>query len=298
MINVRLALPHHRLAVARPASATSRVAQRRDRLRGQGRRLAGRSRRSTDVSASRRQGGRQAGLQQISSILGAQLELTPFTGQVLAVRQAVRQRTTSTVFAGVAVMNVKPAGIVARACDQTRARPTRRTPIKYVCGVKGIKIGGQRRRRLPHLLRSDGRAGRRAARRASRSSIRRAATSTATASPTTTTCPGRTRSCSRANLVVYLPSAPRSRLVDRSTQGRRRSCRRRRRRSRSTSAPACWTRPSARRSGRTARSPGSSRPPGGIAREEVQRLPGYGGQAGAEPPRRRRSSTRRQIESL
>ena len=38
----------------------------------------------------------KASLQQISSIMGGQLEFTPFTGQVVAVRQAVRRATTST----------------------------------------------------------------------------------------------------------------------------------------------------------------------------------------------------------
>ena len=35
-----------------------------------------------------------------------------------------------------------------------------------------------------------------------------------------------------------------------------------------------------------------------IAREEVQRLPGYGGQAGAEPPGETSVVNKRQIESL
>jgi hypothetical protein len=96
----------------------------------------------TNVQREPSKSGAQAGLQQISSILGAQLELTPFTGKYSLFGKLFSAYDFYLVIPGVAFMNVKPAGSVGRTCDQ--AAPTDPGDAnKYVCAVKGTKIGGK-----------------------------------------------------------------------------------------------------------------------------------------------------------
>ena len=84
----------------------------------------------------------KASLQQISSILGAQLEWTPFTGKYSLFGKLFSAYDFYLVLPGVAAMNVKPGGSVARTCDQ--AAPTDpASDERYVCGVKGTKLGGK-----------------------------------------------------------------------------------------------------------------------------------------------------------
>jgi len=97
---------------------------------------------STVVQREPTKAGGQAGLQQISSILGAQLEWTPFTGKYSLFGKLFSAYDFYLVLPGVAAMNVKPAGSVARTCDQT-APTDPANPDKYVCGVKGTKVGGK-----------------------------------------------------------------------------------------------------------------------------------------------------------
>jgi len=81
----------------------------------------------------------KAGLQQISGIYGAQLELTPFTGKYSLFGKLFAAYDFY-VFVGAAGINVKPTGPVSRTCDQ--APSTNVTdPSRYVCGVSGIKPG-------------------------------------------------------------------------------------------------------------------------------------------------------------
>lgn len=97
---------------------------------------------NTNVQREPTREGAQAGLQQISSILGGQLEWTPFTGKYSLFGKLFSSYDFYLVLPGVAAMNVKPAGSVARTCDQV-APSDPADPNKYVCGVKGTKIGGK-----------------------------------------------------------------------------------------------------------------------------------------------------------
>ena len=88
----------------------------------------------------------KAGLQQISNILGAQVEFTPFTGK-FSLFGKLFAAYDFYVFAGGAGISVKPAastidanGTALRNCsDAAPADPT--SPGRYVCGVKGLKPG-------------------------------------------------------------------------------------------------------------------------------------------------------------
>jgi outer membrane beta-barrel protein len=96
----------------------------------------------TNVQREPSKAGAQAGLQQISSILGAQLEWTPFTGKYSLFGKLFSAYDFYLVLPGIAAMNVKPGGSVARTCDQ--AAPTDpANEDRYVCGVKGTKLGGK-----------------------------------------------------------------------------------------------------------------------------------------------------------
>lgn len=96
----------------------------------------------TNVQREPSKAGAQAGLQQIAWIMGLQLELTPFTGKYSLFGKLFSAYDFYLVIPGVAFMNVKPAGSVGRTCDQ--AAPTDPSdPNKYVCGVKGTKLGGK-----------------------------------------------------------------------------------------------------------------------------------------------------------
>ena len=90
----------------------------------------------------RPEAGAEAGLQQISSILGAQLEWTPFTGKYSMFGKLFSAYDFYLVLPGIAAMNVKPAGSVGRTCDQAAPMDTM-DPNRYVCAVKGTKLGGK-----------------------------------------------------------------------------------------------------------------------------------------------------------
>jgi outer membrane beta-barrel protein len=97
---------------------------------------------NTNVNREPSKTGAQAGMQQISSILGAQLELTPFTGKYSLFGKLFSSYDFYIVFPGIAAVNVKPEGSLGRTCDQ--APPTEETnPDRYVCSVKGTKLGGK-----------------------------------------------------------------------------------------------------------------------------------------------------------
>jgi outer membrane beta-barrel protein len=96
----------------------------------------------SNVNREPSKSGAQAGLQQISSIFGAQLEWTPFTGKYSLFGKLFSAYDFYLVFPGIAAMNVKPAGTVGRTCDQT-APTDPANADKYVCGVKGTKLGGK-----------------------------------------------------------------------------------------------------------------------------------------------------------
>jgi outer membrane beta-barrel protein len=96
----------------------------------------------TPVNREPTAAGAQAGLQQITGIYGGQLEWTPFTGKYSLFGKLFSAYDFYIVFPGVAGINVKPAGAVARTCDQ--AAPTDpMDPNRYVCAVKGTKLGGK-----------------------------------------------------------------------------------------------------------------------------------------------------------
>lgn len=80
----------------------------------------------------------KAGMQQISSILGAQLELSPFTGK-FSLFGKLFANYDFYAFAGAAGINVKTAGGV-RSCD-TAAPTDMADPNRYVCGISGLKPG-------------------------------------------------------------------------------------------------------------------------------------------------------------
>jgi hypothetical protein len=98
--------------------------------------------RMTNVDREPDKAGGEAALQQISSIMGLQLELTPFTGKYSLFGKLFSAYDFYVVFPGVAFMNVKTAGTVARSCD-TAAPADEANPDKYVCAVRGTKPGGK-----------------------------------------------------------------------------------------------------------------------------------------------------------
>jgi outer membrane beta-barrel protein len=81
----------------------------------------------------------KAGLQQISNILGAQLEFTPFTGK-FSLFGKLFAAYDFYIYGGAAGITVKTAGTVARSCD-TAAPTDASDPNRYVCGVSGLKPG-------------------------------------------------------------------------------------------------------------------------------------------------------------
>jgi outer membrane beta-barrel protein len=97
---------------------------------------------TTNVQREPGKAGAEAGLQQISSIFGLQLEWTPFTGKYSMFGKLFSAYDFYLVLPGVAAMNVKPGGSVARTCDQAAPMDTM-DPNRYVCAVKGTKVGGK-----------------------------------------------------------------------------------------------------------------------------------------------------------
>ncbi len=98
--------------------------------------------RMTNVDREPDKAGAEAAMQQIGSILGAQLEWTPFTGKYSMFGKLFSAYDFYLVLPGIAAVNVKTAGSVARSCDS--AAPTdEANPDRYVCGVKGTKMGGK-----------------------------------------------------------------------------------------------------------------------------------------------------------
>jgi len=84
----------------------------------------------------------QASLQQISSIFGGQLELSPFTGKFGMFGKLFAAYDFYAFFGGAGI-NVKTAGSPGRTCDQAappsdQANPD---PNRYYCGVSGLKPG-------------------------------------------------------------------------------------------------------------------------------------------------------------
>ena len=84
----------------------------------------------------------KASLQQISSILGAQLELTPFTGK-FGMFGKLFAAYDFYGFVGGGGMNVKTAGTPGRTCDTAAPDSTQANPDAnaYYCGVSGFKPG-------------------------------------------------------------------------------------------------------------------------------------------------------------
>jgi outer membrane beta-barrel protein len=84
----------------------------------------------------------RASLQQISSILGGQLEGTFFTGK-FSLFGKLFANYDFYVFGGPAAINVKTAGDPGRTCDQAAPDSTPANPnySRYYCGVSGTKIG-------------------------------------------------------------------------------------------------------------------------------------------------------------
>jgi outer membrane beta-barrel protein len=84
----------------------------------------------------------RASLQQISSILGGQVEFVPFTGKFSMFGKLFASYDFY-AFGGPAAVNVKTAGDPGRTCDQ--AAPTSMqgspNPSAYYCEVSGTKIG-------------------------------------------------------------------------------------------------------------------------------------------------------------
>jgi len=98
--------------------------------------------RMTNVDREPDQTGAKNAMQQIGSILGAQLEWTPFTGKYSMFGKLFSAYDFYLVLPGIAAVNVKTAGSVARSCDS--AAPTdEANPDRYVCAVKGTKMGGK-----------------------------------------------------------------------------------------------------------------------------------------------------------
>ena len=87
----------------------------------------------------------QASLQQISSIMGGQLEFTPFTGK-WSLFGKLFSAYDFYGFVGPAAITVKTAGNVGRPCDQTPPPlnvmdPLMTDPSRYYCEVSGLKVG-------------------------------------------------------------------------------------------------------------------------------------------------------------
>jgi len=98
--------------------------------------------RMTNVDREPDQTGAKNAMQQIGSILGAQLEWTPFTGKYSMFGKLFSAYDFYLVLPGIAAVNVKTAGSVARSCDST-APTDEANPDRYVCAVKGTKMGGK-----------------------------------------------------------------------------------------------------------------------------------------------------------
>ena len=152
MINVRLGLPHHRLAVA---GRLRRLRGRADSTTGfkDKRRRLPPTRTAAATSARAAPGpGAQAGMQQIQQILGAQLEFTPFTGKYSLFGKLFAPYDFY-AFVGPGLHQLRgDQRSVAPACDHGRRRADPAQP-NVRCAVTGLKIGVNVRRRLPQLLR-------------------------------------------------------------------------------------------------------------------------------------------------
>ena len=85
-----------------------------------------------------------ASLQQISSVMGGQLEFTPFTGK-WSMFGKLFSAYDFYGFVGPAAITVKTAGNVGRPCDQTPPPlvmdPLMTDPSRYYCEVSGLKVG-------------------------------------------------------------------------------------------------------------------------------------------------------------
>jgi outer membrane beta-barrel protein len=86
-----------------------------------------------------------ASLQQISSIMGGQLEFTPFTGK-WSMFGKLFSAYDFYGFVGPAAITVKTAGSVPRTCDQTPPPLNENDPLatdrsRYYCEVSGLKVG-------------------------------------------------------------------------------------------------------------------------------------------------------------
>ena len=84
----------------------------------------------------------KASLQQISSILGGQLEFVPFTGKFSMFGKLFASYDFY-AFGGPAVVNVKTAGDPGRKCDQAAPASDQGNPnpSRYYCEVSGPKFG-------------------------------------------------------------------------------------------------------------------------------------------------------------
>jgi hypothetical protein len=84
----------------------------------------------------------KASLQQISNVLGGQLEFVPFTGKFSMFGKLFASYDFYG-FAGPAFMTVKTAGDPGRTCDQPAPDSTQgnRDGSRYYCEVSGMKIG-------------------------------------------------------------------------------------------------------------------------------------------------------------
>jgi len=86
-----------------------------------------------------------ASLQQISSLMGGQLEFTPFTGK-WSLFGKLFSAYDFYGFVGPGFMTVKTAGAVGRTCDQAapplnEQMPLMTSPDRYYCETSGMKIG-------------------------------------------------------------------------------------------------------------------------------------------------------------
>ena len=90
-------------------------------------------------------GEAEAGLQQISNILGGQLEFTPFTGKYSMFGKLFAAYDFY-AFVGGAGMTVKTAGNIGRTCDQmapafNEGMPLDTPSTRYYCESSGLKAG-------------------------------------------------------------------------------------------------------------------------------------------------------------
>jgi len=92
----------------------------------------------TNVLREPSQASAKAGLQQISNIIGAQLEFTPFTGK-FALFGKLFAAYDFYAYVGGAGITVKTAGAV-RSCD-TAPPADPANPDRYVCRVTGLRPG-------------------------------------------------------------------------------------------------------------------------------------------------------------